>query len=101
MLAMKEKSGERNFKKLRNDINVTLPPPLGPTRATFEPGLSFNVIPCSLTDNKNMRSFKFKIEKVLQLCGAFEILQSKWLSFVSQSDYLHVNLFSSSAFLAR
>lgn len=29
----------------RDDIEFTFPPPLGPTRATFEPGCSFNVIP--------------------------------------------------------
>jgi len=29
----------------------------------------------------------------IKIHSAFEILKSKWLSFVGQSDYLHVNLF--------
>lgn len=38
---------EKNGKKRERDDNVTFPPPLGPTSATFEPGFNFNVIPCN------------------------------------------------------
>jgi len=39
MTNSKNKQQERENK----DVYYTFPPPLGPTRATFDPGCSFNV----------------------------------------------------------
>ena len=52
---------EKNKREM--DDNVTFPPPLGPTRATFEPGFSFNVIPCNSNSVIRFQSWSSKIVK--------------------------------------
>jgi len=36
---------------------LTLPPPLGPTSATFEPGANFSVIPCNIVDSRHKHNY--------------------------------------------